>query len=274
MLFRLPTVSSFNIMDMLIETIDILVVAALIYKLFVWIKGTRAVQLIKGLAVLLVATTVSNWLGLYTINWVLKNIQGMLIVAIPVVFQPELRRALERLGRGRFFARPIVFLGEEDAARIVGDIVRAVMVMAKNKTGALIVIERETGVNDYIETGVKLDSMISGEFLINIFVPNSPLHDGAVIIRGDRVAAAGCFLPLSENPDLTQELGTRHRAAMGITEISDAIAIVASEETGIVSVAREGSLTRYLDERMLREVLEESLTQKTMHQPSFLNWRS
>lgn len=274
MLFRLPTVSSFNIMDMLIEAIDILVVAALIYKLFLWIKGTRAVQLIKGLAVLLVATTVSNWLGLYTINWVLKNIQGMLIVAIPVVFQPELRRALERLGRGRFFARPIVFLGEEDAARIVGDIVRAVMVMAKNKTGSLIVIERDTGINDYIETGVKLDSVISGEFLINIFVPNSPLHDGAVIIRGDRVAAAGCFLPLSENPELTQELGTRHRAAMGITEISDAIAIVASEETGIVSVAREGSLTRYLDEKTLREVLEEALVQKTMHQSSFLNWRS
>lgn len=274
MFFQLPAISSFNIIDMLVNVIDMLVVAALIYKLFLWIKGTRAVQLIKGLAVLLVATTISSWLGLYTINWILKNIQGMLIVAIPVVFQPELRRALEKLGRGKFFARPIVFLGEEDAARIISDLVRSVLVLAKNKTGALIVIERETGINDYIETGVKLDGVISGEFLINIFVPNSPLHDGAVIIRGDRVAAAGCFLPLSENPYLTQELGTRHRAAIGITEISDAIAIVVSEETGSVSVAREGRISRHQDEKALREILDEALILQTINQPSFWNWRS
>lgn len=264
---QLPAISLINI-------IDILVVAVLIYKLFLWIKGTRAVQLLKGLVVLLIATTISNWLGLYTINWILKSIQGMLIVAIPVVFQPELRRALERLGRGKFFARPLVLLGEEDTSRIIGEIIRAILVMAKNKMGALIVIERETGINDYIETGVKLDSVISGEFLINVFIPNSPLHDGAVIVRGDRVAAAACFLPLTENPDLSKELGTRHRAAIGITEVSDAVALIVSEETGVISAAHDGRLTRYLDEKTLRELLMEMLDQKTFNQPFFWNWRS
>ncbi len=267
MLFQWPTISFINI-------IDILVVAALIYKLFLWIKGTRAVQLLKGIVVLLVATTISNWLGLNTINWILKNIRTMVVVAIPVVFQPELRRALERLGRGKFFARPLVFLGIEDTTRIINEIIRAILVMAKNKMGALIVIERETGINDYIETGVKLDSVISAEFIINIFIPNSPLHDGAVIVRGDRIAAAGCFLPLTENPDLSKELGTRHRAAIGITEISDAITLVVSEETGTISVAHEGKLTRYLDEKTLREVLTELIIRKTNSQLPFWNWRS
>jgi len=265
--FQLPAISFINIIDML-------VVAALIYKLFQWIRGTRAVQLLKGLVVLLVATTISDWLGLYTINWILKNIRTMVVVAIPVVFQPELRRALERLGRGKFFARPLIFLGEEDTVRIIDEIIRAVFIMSKNRTGALIVLERETGINDYIETGIKLDSVISGEFLINIFVSNSPLHDGAAIIRGDRVAAAGCFLPLSENPNLSKELGTRHRAAIGITEISDSAAIVVSEETGTVSLAYEGKITRNLDEKALREVLTDMLVQKTISQASFWNWRS
>ncbi len=267
MLFQLPAVNLINIVDML-------VVAALIYKLFQWIKGTRAVQLLKGIVVLLIATTISDWLGLYTINWILNNIRTMVVVAIPVVFQPELRRALERIGRGKFFARPFTFLGEEDTSRVINEIVRAVLTMAKNKTGALIVLERETGINDYIETGVSLDSVISGEFIINVFVPNSPLHDGAVIIRGDRVAAAGCFLPLTENPNLGKELGTRHRAAIGITEISDAVAIVVSEETGIISLAREGRITRNFDEKTLREVLAGMLIQKTNNHAPFWYRRS
>lgn len=267
MLVQLHTISFINIIDML-------VVAALIYKLFLWIKGTRAVQLLKGLVVLLVATTISDWLGLYTINWILNNIRTMVIVAIPIVFQPELRRALERLGRGKFFARSLVFLGEEDTARVIGEITRAISIMTKAKTGALIVIERETGLNDYIETGVRLDSVISGEFLINVFFPNSPLHDGAVIIRGDRVAAAGCFLPLTEQIGLSKELGTRHRAAIGISEISDAVALVVSEETGSVSLAEEGKLIRHLDDKVLREILAKMLMPKTNNQASFWNWRS
>jgi len=267
MLFQLPAVNLINIFDML-------VVAALIYKLFQWIKGTRAVQLLKGIVVLLIATTISDWLGLYTINWILNNIRTMVVVAIPVVFQPELRRALERIGRGKFFARPFTFLEEEDTDRVINEIIRAVVTMSKNKTGALIVLERETGINDYIETGVSLDSVISGEFMINIFIPNSPLHDGAVIIRGDRVAAAGCFLPLTENPNLGKELGTRHRAAIGITEISDAVAIVVSEETGIISLAREGRITRNYDEKTLREVLSGMLIQKTNNYTPFWYRRS
>ncbi|MBU7006882.1 diadenylate cyclase CdaA [Phosphitispora fastidiosa] len=267
MLFQLPAVNLINIFDML-------VVAALIYKLFQWIKGTRAVQLLKGIVVLLIATTISDWLGLYTINWILNNIRTMVVVAIPVVFQPELRRALERIGRGKFFARPFTFLEEEDTDRVINEIIRAVVTMSKNKTGALIVLERETGINDYIETGVSLDSVISGEFMINIFIPNSPLHDGAVIIRGDRVAAAGCFLPLTENPNLGKELGTRHRAAIGITEISDAVAIVVSEETGTISLAREGRITRNYDEKTLREVLVGMLIQKTNNYTPFWYRRS
>lgn len=267
MLFQLPTISLINIIDML-------VVAFLIYKLFQWIRETRAVQLLKGLVVLLVAATVSDWLRLYTINWILESIRTMVVVAIPVVFQPELRRALERLGRGKLFGRPLVLLGEEDALRIINEIIRSLVVMSKNKIGALIVIEREAGITDYIETGVRLDSVISGELLTNLFSPNSPLHDGAVIIRGDRVAAAGCFLPLTESPGIDTELGTRHRAAIGVSEASDALVLVVSEETGVISAAYEGKLTRYLDEKTLREFLEEKIYQKTTGQTSFWNWRS
>lgn len=240
----------------LINVLDILVVALLIYRLILQIRGTRAVQLIKGLVVLLVVATVSSWLGLYTINWIMNKIMAMVIVAIPVVFQPELRRALERLGRGKFFARPLYFLGEEAADRLVTELVRAVTIMGRKKTGALIVLERETGIYDYMETGIKIDGLVSGELLLNIFVPNTPLHDGAVIIRGNRAVAAGCFLPLSENPDLSNELGTRHRAALGITEHSDAVVLVVSEETGIISIAQEGKLTRNLDEAALGQLLD------------------
>lgn len=267
MLFQLPTISFINIIDML-------VVAFLIYKLFQWIRETRAVQLLKGLVVLLVAATVSDWLRLYTINWILESIRTMVVVAIPIVFQPELRRALERLGRGKLFGRPLAMLGEEDALRIINEIVRSLVVMSKNKIGALIVIERQTGITDYIETGVRLDSIISGELLTNLFIPNSPLHDGAVIIRGDRVAAAGCFLPLTESPGIGTELGTRHRAAIGVSEFSDAVVLVVSEETGVISAAYEGKLTRYLEEKTLREFLEEKTYRKTTGQTSFWNWRS
>ncbi|MFZ5641842.1 MAG: diadenylate cyclase CdaA [Bacillota bacterium] len=258
----------------LINVVDILLVALLIYRLILQIRGTRAVQLIKGLIVLLVAATISSWLRLNTINWILDKVMAMVIVAIPVVFQPELRRALERLGRGKFFARPLYFLGEEAANRLAGELVRAVSMMSKRKIGALIVMERETGIYDYMETGIKIDGVVSAEFLLNIFMPNTPLHDGAVIIRGDRAVAAGCFLPLSENPDLSKDLGTRHRAGLGISEHSDALAIIVSEETGIVSVAREGRLTRNLDENALKELLENILLPKDGNSKYFWQRRS
>ena len=191
-----------------------------------------------------------------------------------MVFQPELRRALEQLGRGKFFARPITFLGEEDMSRLITELVRAVQLLVKNRDGALIVVERETGINDFIETGIKLDAVISAELLVNIFVDKTPLHDGAAVIRGDRIIAAGCFLPLTDSPYLSKQLGTRHRAALGVSEISDAVAIVVSEETGTVSVAEEGKLTRYLDEKNLREMLEDLLMPRNVQNPSgFWHWR-
>jgi diadenylate cyclase len=257
-----------------ISIIDIVIVAYLIYKVTMIIKGTRAVQLIKGLVVLLLASLASKFFGLTTVGWILDKLQSVLIVALPVVFQPELRRALERLGRGRFFARPMSMLNEEALTNLVDQIISGVKLLSKNSIGALIMIEREIGVNDYIETGTKIDGLVSAEFLVNIFVPKTPLHDGAVIIRGDRVIAAGCFLPLSENPNLSKELGTRHRAAIGLTEQSDVIGIIVSEETGVISVSEEGRLTRYLDENTLKEILNKRLQTKQHNSMSLFNWRS
>lgn len=241
--------------DIIRAILDITLVAYLIYRLFLLVRGTRAVQLIRGLIILFVATFVSQWLQLYTINWLLQNIRMMLIVALPVVFQPELRRALEHLGRGKLFARPLAVLKEEDVKKMLDDLVRATEILSRNHTGAIMVLERETGLNDYIETGIKIDGLISSEFLVNIFVPNTPLHDGAVIIRGNRVQAAACFLPMTDAANLSVEFGSRHRAALGVSEVSDALVIVVSEETGTVSLANGGKLIRHLDSRTLREML-------------------
>lgn len=258
----------------IISILDIFIVAFVIYKLMMIIKGTRAVQLIKGLFILLLASLVSNFLGFTTVAWLLGQSSKILVIALPIVFQPELRRALERLGRGKFFARPMSMLNEEALADVVEQLARSVKIFSENKIGALVILEREIGVNDYIETGTKIDGLVSAEFLINLFLPRSPLHDGAVIIRGDRVVAAGCFLPLSENPNLSKELGTRHRAAIGLTEQSDTIGIIVSEETGTISVAEEGKLTRYLDESMLKDILRKRLLTKEQNLTPLFNWRS
>ncbi len=257
-----------------ISILDILIVAFVIYKLMMIIKGTRAVQLIKGLFVLLLASLVSETFGFTTVAWILDQFSKVLVIALPIVFQPELRRALERLGRGKFFARPMSMLNEETLAKVVEQLVRSVKIFSENNIGALIMLEREIGVNDYIETGTKIDGLVSTEFIVNLFIPRSPLHDGAVIMRGDRVVAAGCFLPLSENPNLSKELGTRHRAALGLTEQSDAIGIIVSEETGTISVAEEGKLTRYLDENMLKDILNKRLLTKQQNLTPLFNWRS
>lgn len=258
----------------LLDIVDILIVAYVIYKGIMWIRGTRAVQLIKGLSVLLVLTLLSRRLSLGATYWLLDQVRTIGLIAIPIIFQPELRRALEQLGRGRFFARPITTLAEDDWSEIVREVVRAVQVLSRNKVGALLVLEQQTGLKDVLETGITVDGVVSAELLVNIFVPNTPLHDGAVLIRGDRVVAAGCFLPLSEGADLDQELGTRHRAALGISEQSDAISIVVSEETGTISWAREGRLRRYLDEITLTEYLTELYKKEPLNLASLLNWRS
>jgi len=224
----------------LTSILDILIVAFVFYRLALLIRGTRATALIKGLAVLVVATTVSSWLHLYTVNWLLKEAMTALVVALPVVFQPELRRALEKLGQGGFFGG----VAATPEQRVVEELVRATGRLSRQHWGALIVLERSTGLEEYLEKGVRLDAQISAELLVNLFYPGSPLHDGAVLIRGGRVAAAACFLPLTGSDALSAEYGTRHRAALGISEQSDAVAVVVSEETGGISLARDGVLSR------------------------------
>lgn len=253
---------SLSPIDILAAVVDIGVVAYVLYRLFLLIQGTRAIQLLKGVIVLVAATFVSQWLGLKTVYWLLGKIMLGLAVALPIVFQPELRRALEQLGRGRLFRPETDQALDEDQALVIKEVLRAVEQLSKNKIGALIVLERETGLNDYVETGIRIEGVVSSEFLINIFIPNTPLHDGAVIIRGGRVLAAGCFLPLTEAQGLSTELGSRHRSALGITEHSDAVVVVVSEETGIVSLANAGKLIRHVETKTLEEMLTALLKPK------------
>ncbi|WP_210367102.1 diadenylate cyclase CdaA [Bacillus sp. REN3] len=250
--------ADFNILEYLANIIDILLVWFVIYKLIAIIRGTKAVQLLKGIFVILIVKFVSDFFGLNTLSWMMEQVLTWGFLAIIIIFQPELRRALEQLGRGRLFSRGGL-QEEEDEERVVEAIIKAADYMAKRRIGALISIERETGMSDYIETGIPLQSKISSELLINLFIPNTPLHDGAVVIQKNTVAAAACYLPLSESPFISKELGTRHRAALGISEVTDAITVVVSEETGSVSVTRNGELYRDLTGETLRELLTAEL---------------
>ncbi len=255
------------------DVLDIAIIAFILYKLIIMIRGTRAVQLLKGLILLLIATVAVRQLGLTAIDWVLRQVMTIGIIAIPIVFQPELRRGLEQLGRGKIFVRTSYQCAERDIEQSIEEIIKGIQVLVKNRIGALIVFERQTGINEFIETGIRIDSLVSAELLINIFMPRTPLHDGAVIIRGNRVMAAGCYLPLTENPHLSKELGTRHRAALGISEQSDAVSIIVSEETGTVSLANNGKLTRYLDNKTLEKMLL-NLFKPTSNGNYFWQWRS
>jgi diadenylate cyclase len=254
--------------DIVRTLLDISIVAYVLYRLLLLIRGTRAVQLIKGVTVLLIAWWASTLLNLSAVNFLFDKVGLALVVALPIVFQPELRRALEQLGRGGFFKGPAPVLAVEDLDRVIREVVRAVGVLSKNKTGALVVIERESGLKEIAETGTPIDGRVSAELLINIFMPHTPLEDGAVLVRGERIIAAGCFLPLSENPDLDRDLGTRHRAAVGLTEDSDALVVVVSEETGSISLANAGKLIRHLDQ----EGLQEMLTAMTEKAPAGVPW--
>ncbi|ATY83733.1 TIGR00159 family protein [Kyrpidia spormannii] len=245
--------SHFNILT---DLLDILLVTYVLYRMILLIRGTRAVQLLKGIVVILIATGLSNYLHLRAMSWLLDKALTIGLFAIPVVFQPELRRALEQLGRGRLFSWSLQMASSDrDVDKIVTELTRAAQVLAKNRIGALIALERETGLSDYVETGIAIDAEVSAELLVNIFIPNTPLHDGAVVVRQGRIAAAGCVLPLSDSRTIDKQLGTRHRAAVGLSEHSDAVAVVVSEETGQISLAAEGQLNRDLDEQALREML-------------------
>ncbi|HHT50362.1 MAG TPA: TIGR00159 family protein [Eubacteriaceae bacterium] len=254
------------------DFIDIGIVAYLFYKVIGLIKETRAGQLIRGILLILLATQLSEWMRLYTIHWILRNTMTVGVIALLVVFQPELRRALEHLGRSRFFADVLMGKQEDHPMNTIEELIKAVQMLAQEKTGALIVIERETRLGDVIETGIKMDSLVSGELIINTFIPNTPLHDGAMIIRNDRIMAAGCFLPLTENQNLSNQVGTRHRAGLGITESSDAVVVIVSEETGIISIALSGKLSRYLDIKSLKQILIDLLIDKDQQKPLQFNW--
>lgn len=242
--------SHFHLRDL----VDILLVTVIFWGLLFLVKGTRAVALMRGVLLLvIVAVLASNFLSLTAFNWLIRNTLPALLVAVPVIFQPELRRALERLGRGGGL---ISFTSTEAGAmKVSRHIARAAQLLAERGHGALIVVERDTGLQEYVDTGVPIDGEVSVELLLTVFQPNTALHDGAAIIRGDRIVAAACILPLAETSHVRRGLGLRHRAAAGITEQSDAVATIVSEETGVISVARYGRLVSHLDESRLREVL-------------------
>lgn len=237
------------------DVIDVIIVAFVIYKIMGFIKETRAAQLIKGLLILVILTFLSDWQDLYTLNWILENTLTLGVLALVVVFQPELRRALEYVGRSKFIRPQFAQLDKEKVKLVTAAIIRAVDYFSTNKVGALIIMERETMLNDIAETGTRLDADISTELLCNIFYEGAPLHDGATIIRGDRILAASCVLPLAQSRTISKDLGTRHRAGIGISESSDAISLIVSEETGIISIAIDGKLSRFLDIKTVEKTL-------------------
>ena len=239
----------------LLDLIDVLIVAILLYKIYTQLQDTRAITLAKGLLVLLGVRAFSALLNLHVVEWILDKLISVFWVAIPIVFQPELRRGLERLGQAPLWGKSS-FLAKEDAKSVVNELVKAAQSLSNTKTGALIVIERGMGLKDIAGTGIKIDALITTEFLLNVFIVNTPLHDGAAIIRGKRLIAAGCVLPLTENTDLEQEMGTRHRAAIGLSEQCDALIVVVSEETGKISIAEEGHISRGLTIDELRQRLK------------------
>ena len=236
----------------ILDIIDILIVAIFMYQILLWLKGTAGIQLLRGLLVLLILYLVAAHLKLNTIHWLLEKFVTVLLVMTIIVFQPELRRGLVRLGRGTPWGH--LALGSDGrGSRAVREIIDAVMTMSEDKIGALIVLESRTGLNEFLESGVRIEAPVTTELLLSIFSAAGPLHDGAVIIQEDRIASAGCLLPLSESRYLDKRLGTRHRAAVGLSEQSDATVIVVSERTGTISVAENGFLNRFLTKEILEE---------------------
>ncbi len=241
------------------DIVEIIIISFLLYYIMVWVRHTKVWTLMKGIVVILVFILLAIIFQMITIIWIVVNVLNIAVIAFIVIMQPELRRALEDLGRKTYFWGIVPFertTDERFSDKTVNELVKASFEMGKVKTGALIVIEQDVLLSEYERTGIETDAIISNQLLINIFEHNTPLHDGAVIVRGDRAVAATCYLPLSDNRDISKELGTRHRAALGISEATDALTIVVSEETGAVSVAYEGQLFRNLDANSLRQKLQ------------------
>ena len=262
-----------------IDIVEIIIIAVIVYFVMKWIKSTRAYTLLKGFMFVFVFIVVAIAFNMSTILWLVSRMASVALIAIVIIFQPELRKALESLGNRSFFS---VLFRENSADKnnlfsdkTITELVRACTEMAENKTGALIVIEQDIRLGEFIETGIELDAAITSQLLINIFEKNTPLHDGAVIIRGDRAVAATCYLPLSENPSINKRLGTRHRAAIGISEVSDSFTIIVSEETGRISTAYEGALETNLTTSSLREKLHRLQNHKMNERPpKFKIWKA
>jgi len=243
-----------------LDAIDIVIVAFLFYKLFMLVKGTRASQMFAGLVVLVAASLVAQWFQLNALNWIINSLKTVWVIAFVIIFQPELRKGLALIGQNRLFG-PLIRVQEFG---VLGEILKAVEEMSEEKKGGLIAIERDVGLRNYEETGTPLNAKVTSELLLTLFTPLSPLHDGAVIIRGDEAVAAGCLLPLSENSRLPADLGTRHRAAIGLSEETDSVVIVVSGETGAISIASRGVLKRRLDKGSLRSELSRLLVRKML----------
>ena len=256
LLLFVPTIRVINILEILIITV-------MIYYILIWIRDSRAWTLLKGMSVIFAFVLVAYFLKMTTILWLFQNLISVIIISIFVLFQPEIRRALEQLGRKNILASVFNFAGVgEDTVqaaktqeKTVSEIIKACMEMSKTRTGALMVIEQDVRLSEYERTGIFLDSLVSSQLLINIFEHNTPLHDGAVFIRDNRIVAATCYLPLSDNMLLSKDLGTRHRAGVGISEVSDSVTLIVSEETGMISVAHDGMLFRNLNQEELKERL-------------------
>jgi len=245
------------------DAVDILIVALGIYWLLLLIRGTRAFQMLVGLFLLVVVLVVSQYFQLFTTQWVLDNFLGSFAILIVVIFQHDIRRALAKVGRGVFFPQ----MGRGEETQVLEEVVRASQSCANKRIGALIVLERETALENYVEGGQPLDAKIFRDLLVAIFMPGSPLHDGAVLVQRGRIVAAGCLLPLTRNPDVARELGTRHRAAIGLTEETDAVVVVVSEQSGNISVVEGGVIEVATDVGALRALLAEALVRKSKEQP-------
>jgi diadenylate cyclase len=240
------------------DVLDVALVSVILYRLLLMVKGTKAAQMLLGLLLLLVASIISRFVNLYTLDWLLQGFWAYIVIALIIIFQPEIRRALAKMGETGFLK---AFTSAEEL-RGLEEVVRAAVSLADRKIGALIVIERETDLSDFVELGTPLDARVSRELLMSVFHPSSPIHDGAVVIKGNRAVAAGCFLPIAFSPALQGSLGTRHRAALGLVEETDAVVVIVSEETGSIALAKEGTLETRLDMGTLRDILTDIFTTK------------
>lgn len=259
------------------DAVEIIIIAFLVYNIMIWVKKTRAWTLFKGIVVLFLFVLLAAVFNLSTIWWIANKTLSVGVIAMFIVFQPELRKALEQLGRKKLFSGLFAFEdskneGAKFSDRTINELVKAAFELAKTKTGALIVIEKEISLAEYVRTGINIDAVVSNQLLINIFEHNTPLHDGAVILNGDRIVAATCYLPLSDSMEISKDLGTRHRAGLGISEVSDSVTIIVSEETGKVSVACEGRLYRNIDGESLKKKLVENQN-KPMETKRFKIWK-